>query len=68
MWVSGSMMFIWAAIIVLATMFPRKGDLSELPAGWDSDDAMIAPGLEPRVNPRRTTQPPVRPLQATKTP
>lgn len=68
MWVSGSEMLIWAAIIVLATMFPRKGDAPQLPAGWDNDAAMIAPGLESRVLPRRTTHPPVRPLPATKTP
>ena len=52
MWVPGTMMFILAALIVLASLFPSKGDAPELPVGWDSDGAMIAPGLEHHALPR----------------
>lgn len=55
MWIPGSMMFIMVALLILALMFrekdrpligaPSTGDNS----AWDSDEAMIAPGLEHRV-------------------
>jgi hypothetical protein len=61
-------MFILAALIVLANMFPSKGEAPELPAGWDSDSAMIAPGLESRVATQRPARPPVRQFPATKAP
>jgi cytochrome c oxidase assembly factor CtaG len=68
MWIPGSMMFIVAALIVLASLFPRKGKAPELPVGWDSDSAMIAPGLERRAATQRPSRPPARPLPATKAP
>jgi cytochrome c oxidase assembly factor CtaG len=51
MWIVGSQMFIMAALVVLARMFGRKGDAPR--SGWDSDEAMIAPGLEGRVDQAR---------------
>ncbi len=49
MWIPGSMMFILAAIIVLARMFGAKDAPPVLPVDWDADDKFIAPGLEHRV-------------------
>ncbi len=50
MWIPGSMMFIVATLIILATMFRDKNIDSPMERpGWDSEDAMIAPGLEHRL-------------------
>jgi hypothetical protein len=50
MWIQGSEMYILAALIIFARMFGRKGEAQPMPAAnWDSDEAMIAPGLEQRV-------------------
>ncbi|MCC6166814.1 MAG: cytochrome c oxidase assembly protein [Caldilineaceae bacterium] len=50
MWIPGSMMFIMVALLILALLFREKGQpLPGAPADWDSDEAMIAPGLEHRV-------------------
>jgi cytochrome c oxidase assembly factor CtaG len=50
MWIPGSMMFIMVALLILALEFHTKDrPLPGGPAGWDSDEAMIAPGLEHRV-------------------
>ena len=49
MWIPGSMMFIIAALIVLARMFGGKDSPPVQPGEWDRDSAMIMPGLEHRV-------------------
>jgi hypothetical protein len=50
MWIAGSMMFIMAALLVLGLMFVHEKALpGPVSAEWDSDQAMIAPGLEDRV-------------------
>lgn len=54
MWIQGSEMYIVAALIIIARMFGRKGDAHPVPiTNWDSDEAMIAPGLEKRVTQNR---------------
>jgi putative membrane protein len=54
MWIVGSMMFIMAALIVLGRLFIReKQRPGPVTADWDSDEAMIAPGLEDRVSQKR---------------
>jgi cytochrome c oxidase assembly factor CtaG len=54
MWIPGSMMFILAALIILFNMF-RKQDrpMANQAQPWDSDESMIAPGLEHRVTQHR---------------
>jgi cytochrome c oxidase assembly factor CtaG len=63
MWIAGSMMFIMAALIVLALMFSKEKDQpGPVSPDWDSEQAMIAPGLEDRVVQnrwRRVRRPPV---------
>ncbi len=50
MWIPGSMMFIMVALLILALQFREKDQpLPGAPEGWDTDEAMIAPGLEHRV-------------------
>jgi cytochrome c oxidase assembly factor CtaG len=50
MWIPGSMMFIMAALIVLAGLFSKeKSRPGPVRADWDTEDAMIAPGLEDRI-------------------
>ena len=49
MWIPGSMMFILAALIVLARMFGAKDAPPVQPGDWDSESAMIMPGLEHRA-------------------
>lgn len=49
MWIPGSMMFILAALIVLARMFGDKDAPPVEPGGWDDETAMIMPGLEHRA-------------------
>ncbi len=50
MWIPGSMMFIVAALIVLATMFRDKSfDAPSERLDGDSEEALIAPGLEHRL-------------------
>lgn len=50
MWIPGSMMFIIAALIVLAGLFSKeKTQPGPVGPDWDADEAMIAPGLEDRV-------------------
>ena len=54
MWIPGSMMFILAALILVAGLLKgRDGDAPDAVPGWDSDVAMIAPGLENRVVQKR---------------
>ena len=50
MWIAGSMMFIMAMLIVLGLMFVNeKSQPGPISPDWDSEQAMIAPGLEDRV-------------------
>ena len=49
MWIPGSMMFILAALIVLARMFGEKDAPPVQPGDWDDESAMIMPGLEHRA-------------------
>jgi cytochrome c oxidase assembly factor CtaG len=72
MWIPGSMMFILAALLILALMFRKHG--SPLPdadnvwdSDWDTDNAMIAPGLEHRVTQNRMHRAQAKRLAARKT-
>lgn len=58
MWVPGSMMYIIAALVLLATLLKKEDEISPLaaPRNWDTDDAMIAPGLEHRATQTRWRQ------------
>jgi cytochrome c oxidase assembly factor CtaG len=62
MWIPGSMMFIMAALIVLAKLFGKEKTLpGPIRPDWDDEQAMIAPGLEDRIIQnrwRRVTRPP----------
>jgi putative membrane protein len=49
MWIPGSMMFLVAALIILARMFGREKRPEDLERAWDNEATMIAPGLEDRV-------------------
>lgn len=50
MWIPGSMMFIMAALVILGIMFLKeKHQPGPITPDWDSEQAMIAPGLETRV-------------------
>jgi cytochrome c oxidase assembly factor CtaG len=49
MWIPGSMMFIIAALILLARMFGAKDAPPVQPDEWGTDSAMIMPGLEHRM-------------------
>jgi cytochrome c oxidase assembly factor CtaG len=50
MWIPGSMMFILAALIVIARLFGKeKNHPGAVSSDWDSEQAMIAPGLESRA-------------------
>lgn len=50
MWIPGSMMFIMAALVVLALLFGKeKSQPGPVSLDWDDEQAMIAPGLEERV-------------------
>ena len=48
MWIPGSMMLLDRCLILLATQF-KKGEEPLHASDWDSDEAMVAPGLEHRV-------------------
>ena len=58
MWVPGSMMYIIAALILVARLLQKEDDIAPLnqPAEWDTDEAMIAPGLEHRATQARWRQ------------
>lgn len=62
MWIVGSMMFIMAALVVLATFFRKEKERpGPVSVDWDSEQSMIAPGLEDRVSEnrwRRVANPP----------
>ena len=50
MWIPGSMMFLLAVILLLASaMRTKENDPPPLAPDWDSEELMIAPGLEQRV-------------------
>jgi len=50
MWIPGSMMFFLALIILLANeLRPTADDPPQAIPNWDSEEAMVAPGLEHRV-------------------
>jgi len=53
MWIQGSEMYIMITLFVLGRMFLVKGKERPLDRTWDSEEAMIAPGLEDRVNQNR---------------
>jgi putative membrane protein len=47
MWIPGSMMYLIAALILIAQIVRREGDKEPLPVStWATDEAMRAPGLE----------------------
>lgn len=49
MWIPGSMMYIIAALILLARLFSAEEDKPLLQVSdWSTEDALIAPGLEKR--------------------
>lgn len=50
MWIPGSMMLLLALIILLANeLNPTTDDPPQAVPNWDSEEAMVAPGLEHRV-------------------
>ncbi|MEZ4620843.1 MAG: cytochrome c oxidase assembly protein [Caldilineaceae bacterium] len=50
MWIPGSMMMLLAVILLLASALRGTDENPPQPvANWDSEDAMVAPGLEHRV-------------------
>jgi len=50
MWIPGSMMLLLAALILLAGQMKSKdGEAPQPVPNWDSDESMVAPGLEHRV-------------------
>jgi cytochrome c oxidase assembly factor CtaG len=50
MWIPGSMMFLLAVILLLASaLHTTDEDPPRSAPGWDSEEAMMAPGLEQRV-------------------
>lgn len=57
MWVPGSMMYIIAALVLLATLLGKEDD-KPVPTvdTWTSDQALIAPGLEHRATQARWRQ------------
>lgn len=56
MWTLSSEMVVWAAVFLLGARFGREVAKPGPVADWDSDDAMIAPGLEQRVVQKRWRQ------------
>jgi cytochrome c oxidase assembly factor CtaG len=54
MWIPGSMMFIMVALFVIGRLFIREKERpGAVHDNWDAEEAMIAPGLEDRVNQNR---------------
>jgi putative membrane protein len=49
MWTLSSEMLVWAAVFLLGGRFGREASSPAALANWDSDEAMVAPGLEHRV-------------------
>ncbi|MFN2201332.1 MAG: cytochrome c oxidase assembly protein [Caldilineaceae bacterium] len=49
MWIPGSMMFIMAALIVLARMFGGSDVVPLQPGDWEDESTLIMPGLEHRA-------------------
>jgi cytochrome c oxidase assembly factor CtaG len=50
MWIPGSMMFLLAVILLLASALrTTESDPPQVAPDWDSENAMVAPGLEHRV-------------------
>jgi putative membrane protein len=51
MWIPGSMMYIIAALILIASLIRAEDRKEPLPdAEWAADEAMIAPGFEQHPN------------------
>lgn len=45
MWIPGSMMFLVAAIVLIAGLVQAEADKAPLPeAEWGTEEAMLAPG------------------------
>jgi cytochrome c oxidase assembly factor CtaG len=53
MWIFGSQMFIMTTLIILGRLFITKGNEKFTNRSWDSEETMIAPGLEDRVSQNR---------------
>lgn len=53
MWIQGSEMYIATALIVLARLFITKDKDMPIDRSWDSEEVMIAPGLEDRASQNR---------------
>lgn len=54
LWFMGSFVFFSSAVLVVNRMFRRnKGDSAQPFPNWDSDERMIAPGLEHRLKEKR---------------
>lgn len=53
MWIQGSEMYITVTLFVLGRLFMTKGTGQPIDRSWDSEEAMIAPGLEDRVSQNR---------------
>jgi cytochrome c oxidase assembly factor CtaG len=53
MWIQGSEMYIMVTLFFLGRLFMTKGKGKPVERAWDTEDAMIAPGLEDRVSQNR---------------
>jgi cytochrome c oxidase assembly factor CtaG len=53
MWIQGSEMYIMVALFLLGRLFMTKGKDKAAPRTWDTEEVMIAPGLEDRVSQNR---------------
>jgi hypothetical protein len=53
MWIQGSEMYILVTLFILARLFISKDKGKPVDRSWDSEEAMIAPGLEDRVSQNR---------------
>jgi putative membrane protein len=53
MWIQGSEMYILVTLFILARLFISKDKGKPIDRSWDSEEAMIAPGLEDRVSQNR---------------
>ena len=53
MWIQGSEMYILVTLLILARLFITKDKGKPIDRSWDSEEAMIAPGLEDRVSQNR---------------
>ena len=49
-WIFGSLVYITSVVLVVNELFAAEGFRREPPVNWDSEQRLIAPGLEERLN------------------